>query len=123
MPLCLHRFSDIFALSTGDSVRPACYRNGPLGVFPDRDAGNAQASGFLLNAAGIRYHDFRLAHQAKKIKIPKRLEHMNPVTRKTPFRPIRPRLTILEMEEGLELEFADALLRSRVRRKENWVNL
>jgi len=120
VPLCFHRFSDIFAPSTGDGVRPAGYRNG-LSVFSRTvTQGNAQAGGFLLNAAGIRYHNFRMAHQAKKIKIPKRFQNMNPVGRSGPFRAVHCGLAVLEVKEGFESEFADAFCRSWMRRKENW---
>src|SRR5579863_6106005 len=117
--MSLDGITDFVGTGTDDCVCSASNRDGPFRVFPNGDAGNAKAGGFFLNPAGIRDHERCVLHQAEKIKIADRREHMNSVAQSRFLQSVRRRLSILELEVGFEPELADALLRSGMRRKEN----
>ncbi len=64
-----------FGVAAHDLVPAGIDRNGTLRVFAQGDAGNFQDGGFLLDAAGIRQHNPRFAHELQEIEVAQRIRH------------------------------------------------
>jgi len=53
----------------GNDIRSTLHGDGPLRIFSDGDAGNAQTRCFFLDASGIGHDDRCMLHQTQKIQI------------------------------------------------------